>query len=122
MAATSITPLSAPFANSPYSVSLHISGDDFTSPGTWNLLTPTTIAAGPLQALLRRTPDWTVFNPGGVKCGAIHVRTRQAQGGVVGAVAVRFVWLANSLRAAIAGNAGAGTCIVEIRLSHTERY
>ena len=75
------------------------------------------ISGGPLLALLRKTPDWTVFNLGGAQCDLVQVREliNRAAGGE--ATLFKFFWTAQGFEADCTG-----TCQVEIRLQHSERF
>ena len=120
MAQTTINTANGIGGNSPHTCSFLVDGDDATLPGVIDLLASgSALQEGPLKALLRQTPDWTVFNLGGTKCGAVHVRSRQAQGSLTGIVLSQAFWTTSPNRF----NAGIiGRTIVEIRLSHTARY
>jgi hypothetical protein len=122
MAATIITALSTPLpaADAPYTFSYLASGDDSSSPGVYYPLSDS--IRGPLYDLLARTPDWTVFNLGGTKCGWIHVRSRMANSTLANAALVVLQWTANAIQAAVQGPAGMGAIIFEIRLSQSERF
>lgn len=77
-------------------------------------------AAGPLRELLARTLDWTVFNLGGTLCGKVHVREIVDRAGGAGtgeSSPTEFFWTANGVKADCVG-----TCQIEIRLQHTERF
>ena len=122
MGATTIVALSTPLpaADAPYTFSLLAAGNDSTSPGTYDPLADN--IRGPLYDLLKRTPNWIVFNLGGTECGRIHVRSRMAHSSLTNAAIVNLEWTANAIQAAVEGPAaGMGTIIFEIRLSQSER-
>ena len=105
---------------SPFSATFFCAGNDETSPGTLNRAGVLAgCVAGPLKALLTSTPDWTVFNLGGVKCGQIHVRNVNVGGPTPVAFAslINIVWVASGLKAAVA----TGNFPIEVRLTHALR-
>lgn len=74
---------------------------------------------GPLKEELARTPDWTVYNLGGAKCGRVTVReiiNRPGVGLSGQAENFKFYWTANGFNA----DCDQATQ-VEIRLTHSSR-
>lgn len=75
------------------------------------------IHGGPLLALLRKTPDWTVFNLGNAQCDLVQVREIINRASGVAPTTFKFFWTAQGFNTDCAG-----TCQVEIRLQHSERF
>jgi hypothetical protein len=124
MAITQIGSVYPPNQQTPYSAYFVAVGDDASDPGTLNRAGVLAgCQNGPLKELLTRTSDWTVFNLGGVLCGAVNCRLSSLGGtGGLTATEARFLFTATGLKAAVEDVGASTSLCVEIRLSQTERY